>query len=68
MTLLDLNPEEYFGEIPVKWETGWDSADAGLMEQYYSWAEFVFKSDVSELLNALPDKFPDNEWIIEIDS
>lgn len=67
-TLLDLNPEKYFGERPVKWESGWDSADTGFMEQYFSWAEFIFKSDVSERLNALPEKFPDNEWIIEIDT
>jgi hypothetical protein len=66
MTLLNLDPEKFFGEKPIKWETGWDSADTGFMDQYYSWVKFVFKSDVSERLNTLPEKFPNNEWIIEI--
>ena len=66
--LLEIDPEEYFGEPPLKWETGWDSADIGDMtpEQYYSWAEFVFKNDVSEKLYKLPEVFPDNEWDIEV--
>ena len=58
-TLLDLNPVEYFGEIPLKWETGWDSVDTGDMtpEQYYSWVEFVFKNDVSKMLHKLSETF-----------
>jgi len=62
--LLEIRPEEYFGVKPLKWETGWDSADTGDMTppQNFSWAEFAFEGFIPSSITKLPSDFPDNEW------
>ena len=62
--LLEIDPEEYFGVVPIKWETGWDSADTGFIDQNFSWAEFVFKDFIPGTVVRLPLDYPDNEWTI----
>lgn len=64
--LLEIRPEEYFGVKPLKWETGWDSADTGDMtpEQNFSWAEFTFKGFIPSTIIKLPLDYPGNEWAI----
>ena len=64
--LLEIDPEKYFGVVPIKWETGWDSADTGDMapDQYFSWAEFAFKDFIPAKVIRFPLDYPDNEWTI----
>ena len=64
--LLEIDPKKYFGVPPFKWETGWNSADAGDMapDQYFSWAEFAFKDFIPAKVIRLPLDYPDNEWAI----
>ena len=64
--LLEIRPEKYFGVKPLKWETGWDSADTGDMTppQNFSWAEFAFEDFIPSSITKLPSDFPDNEWAI----
>lgn len=64
--LLEIQPEKYLGVKPLKWETGWDSADTGDMtpDQPFSWAEFVFEGFIPTSIIKLPRDFPDNEWNI----
>ena len=68
-TLLKIRPESYFGQKPIKWETGWDSADTGDMSpsQNFSWAEFIFENLSPERIFQLEKDFPDNEWAFEIE-
>ena len=64
--LLEIRPEEYFGVKPLKWETGWDSADTGDMTppQNFSWAGFAFEGFIPSSIIKLALSTPDNEWAI----
>jgi len=67
--LEDLNPEEFFGEKPIKWELGTDSVDVGGpygADQDFTWVKFTFKNDMTIRLNELKDKYSEYDLLIEI--
>ncbi len=68
--LADIDPEEIFGEKPIKWEIGTDSVDVGGnygQDQDFTWVKFAFKNDMTIRLNELKDKYSEYDLLIEID-
>jgi hypothetical protein len=64
IVLLILESEKFFGEKPIKWVVGHDSVDIGgpyASCQNFTWVEFIFENDMSDKLNELTKKYPDEE-------